>query len=336
MNSPEPNRRLLAAAAVLLGGAVFWLTGDLAVAVIHPMPRAQIVRGAPTINAMQHDITMLHGEPMWDEIGTTELRNEGCPGDGTYDVLMLGSSIFYGTGVSWEDSMSTHLQRRLNSAEGAPWCVLNYGQPAMTSRGKLALGKAAIERFQPELVLWELWSNDPGGFTMIGPDAYNLTGLTVDADGYPVWLPLPSSLHHWLFRTSYLYEYATLAFSPAEEGAYERGWRRLLDETLTELRRLTNAYGGEVVLVFVPRLSVPFEESAELHRTHVRGYMWTAEWAAEQGVDTYDVAVGLSGQSVEALRGDLCCHYSEAGHAAVGVLLEEEVRAHRREQEETR
>lgn len=337
MGDPEPltpgRRRLFALLGMTLTVGVGLGIGELYVRRTRPMPRAQIIRGATETEQPRHDLTFIDGQPIWHELGTEERRNAGCPNEGSYEVLMLGSSIFYGSGYLHDQVMSHYLQQALDAGDDGPWCVLNYGQPAMVSMSKAAVATQAIPQFEPELVLWEMWHNDPGGFVMLGPDAYNITGMVTDEAGYPTFMPMPAALRRTLFHSSRLFEYASLALTPSRPDAYEHKWHQLRDETLPSVRRLTEAHGGELVMVFTPFLDVPFAQSADNHVDKYRGYQWMAGWADEAGVRRYDLAEALVDASVEELRHDTCCHYSEAGHRAVGQQLAEWVRQVRAEQE---
>ena len=81
-------------------------------------------------------------------------------------------------------------------------------QAGFTSHGKLAR-EAWIPRLKPDVVVWELWTNEPGGFTMIAGDAYNLTGVPVDTEAIPPRPFLPEAVHHVLFEHSKAWWYAT-------------------------------------------------------------------------------------------------------------------------------
>lgn len=309
----------LAAFLLTLGLGV--VAGEVFIRVAKPNPRAQVIRGGGDRDGGHHQIRLIHGQPVWAEPGTVERRNEDCRTADSYDVMMLGSSIFYGSSYTPDQVMSRHLQDALDASEGGPWCVFNLAQPAVTSLTKLALAQESIPTLKPDLVLWEVWHNDPGGFVLLGEDAYNISELQTDEAGYPNWLPIPSGLRRWLFHRSRLFEYAALALAPRRVNAYEEKWRVLREETLPELAALTEAHGGELVLVFTPMLDVPFAESVELHKTKYRGYQWVTAWATEHNVRQYGLAEALVGESVEALRHDPCCHYSAQGHEAVGKQL---------------
>lgn len=286
----------------------------------HFPPRTQIIRGSLTPRPDAMHLRVIDGQPVWEEPGTAERHDDACQTPDSYDVLLLGSSIFYGTSHGPDEVLSAVMKRALADADRTV-CIHNYAQPAMVSASKYALATEAIPRLKPELVIWELWRNDPGSFTLIGEDAYNVSFVPTNRNGMPHTLPLPVALNDALFVRSAFYEYATLALSGYDSETYTVRWRALIDETLTDLKALTEAHGGELRLAFVPMLDVPFAESVTIHRTKLRGYQWTATWAEEQGVPTLDLAEALVGEDVEALRNDPCCHYNAAGHQRVGEVL---------------
>jgi hypothetical protein len=317
-------RWLVGGASSLLGTL---LVAELLVRVGNPTPRLQVVRGGATPAPDIHQITLLHGEPVWEEPGSEARRNLGCRGAQTRDVLLLGSSILFGTGYEADQVVSHHLQRRLDAAEPGVWCVLNYAQPGFTSRSKLALARELLPTLQPEIVVWEQWVNDPGGFTMLGSDAYNLTRLVTDDEGFPVWGPLPAALHHRLFRASRLWEYSTLSLAPEWPKASERVWDEVVERTLPELQQLAEAHGVAWSIVYAPPLDRPFVQSAERSHPNLKGYVRVAAWAEQAGVVELDLATVFGELTPEAVRHDPCCHYNPTGHARVAEALERLVRA---------
>lgn len=325
---PAARRRLFLALSGLLGtglalGAGLG-AGELWARSAKPMPRAQIIRAPVDGKGPGRVVTMLHGEPVWSEPGSEARRQEDCPGPDTVDVLLLGSSIFYGTGYEAHQVMSHVLQERLDARAPGRFCVLNHAQPAFTSRGKLAYAKEVVPQVEPEVVIWELWANEAGGFTKLGDDAYNLTGLVVDDAGYPVWLPfMPAALHHALFHRSRFWEWLTLQYTPKADGAYEASWRELVDETLPTLHDLVTDHGGELALLFVPWLDRPFAQSLAEHGSRKRrGYVWSKQWADAAGVPTWDMAREFGDTPPEDVRHDPCCHYNPTGHQRVGEVLD--------------
>lgn len=318
------NRVARATLGAVVTITIFALTAEAAVRVFEPMPRMQVVRGGAQKSGDVAYVRQLNGQPVWEHSDSEKRQDPGCADDAT-DVVMLGSSILWGTGYKHDQVVSHHLQERL----GEDWCVRNHAQPAFVGKSKLAVAQAVIPEFKPEVVVWEVWANDNGGFSMVGEDAYNLETLVTDDHGYPVLSPVgvPGPLHRTLFEYSQLWWYLTLTFPAREPGAYETSWRELVDETLPEVKRLTEAHGGQLVLVYMPFLDRTFEESVTFENEKMRGYQWTRAWADAHDVAQVHVARSWVDKDHEALRHDPCCHYAPAGHAELAALLEPTLRA---------
>jgi hypothetical protein len=322
MSERRTPRWVLGLLAVGVMGVLAAAAAEASVRWLKPTPRVQVVRGGEALTPDVRPIRMLHGEPTWDEVGSVPRRNLDCQRDDTIDVLMLGSSIFFGVSYEAEQVMSAALQRRLDAVEPGRWCVLNFGQPGYTSGPKLALAKEYIAKLQPEVVLWELWTNDPGGFTKIGDDAYNLTRLELDDEGYPLFRAwIPRSLHQLLFRSSRFWEYASLALTPTVRGDSQRVWGEFARDVLPTMVELTEEAGSAWSIVYTPPLNTSFEESAARSNKRMYGYAEVAKWADAQGVAQLDLAAALAGQDPKDLRHDPCCHYNVAGHEAVADAL---------------
>lgn len=301
-----------------MGVGLFLATAEVAVRTWDPTPRLQIIRSEDHDGEEGVPIHRVDGEPVWEDFGTVPRRNAGCDGDAATDVVLLGSSITFGVRLAPEDTVGARLQGLLDGAR--PWCVRNHAQPGFTGRSKLAAAKEALPALAPEVVLWEVWHNDGGGYTMIGPDAYNLTSLPVDEQGYPRGL-LPGGLHRAAFRSSAFYHYLTLALAQPPEAGKLEAWQAYVDGVLPEVLALTEAHGGRLGLVLMPPLHQPFAESAKRTREGLPGYLEVVTWAEAAGVPYLDVADALRGEDVEALRIDACCHYSAAGSARIAEVL---------------
>ena len=71
-------------------------------------------------------------------------------------------------------------------------------------------------------------------------------------------------------------------------------------------------------MLLMPPLDRPFAESAA---SGYVGYGPIRELAESAQVSLVDVAAELSGQDVEALRLDPCCHYNAEGQQALADML---------------
>lgn len=301
---------------VVLPLTLFLVAGEVAIRAFSPHPRAQVVRGA---GPRGMNIEVVDGEPIWSHSGSAPRYAADC--EAPHHALILGSSILFGSGLSPEQALQTPLKRRL----GDDWCVHNHAQPAFTARGKLAAGKAALAVHDIDVIVFEVWTNDPGGFTMLGEDAYNLTGFTLGEDGYPHLLPAPAALDRWLFHHSALWEFATLAVAPTwDDGGYEVRWEEVLNEVLPSLAALADAEGARLLLVTAPALDRSFASSVA---DPLRSYLWVRWWAGEHGIAVLDLAALLDPTPVAEIAADSCCHYNAAGHELLAEKLEAPIRA---------
>ncbi|HMV68055.1 MAG TPA: SGNH/GDSL hydrolase family protein, partial [Myxococcota bacterium] len=298
-------------------------TGEAAVRVINPAPRAQVVReGAP--GRPGYLIVERNGQPTWAEHGSDERRNDACQRPDTIDVVMFGSSITYGTGYAPGEVMSAFLQRDLDAIEPGRWCVHNYGQAAYTGWSKLAEATDVLPRIQPEIVVWELWGNDAGRFRKIGPDWYNLDGLDVDERGVPRLVPLPAALNEWLFLRSRFYAYTALALAPLEPGGVPARWERHQREFVPAFDALIAANPTRVLFMVPSLLDSPF---AELARRPSLPWDAMRGWAEAHHAPAVSLAAELVGDDPAVLRHDLCCHFNPVGHERVAEVLLPHVRA---------
>lgn len=81
------------------------------------------------------------------------------PAASTPTILVLGDSLSAGYGLNAEDGWVCLLERKLR-AEGLPHRVVNASVSGDTSAGGLARLPAALERYEPQIVLIELGAND--------------------------------------------------------------------------------------------------------------------------------------------------------------------------------
>jgi hypothetical protein len=308
------TRPLLALTAVIGATA---LLAEVAVRVMNPTPRLQIVRPdvATTLEARD-------GTVVWT-LDTPEITSNGCANapEDAFRVSFVGSSIFRGSGVSGEQTFTTALQQH---ADG--WCVDNPSQPAFTAGQKRVVALDALKSPRPpDLLFWEVWTNDPDGYTLIDGVAYNLAGLQTDVRGVPDAFSLPAGLNGWLFRTSALHRYATLALITLSPKAIDQAaqWDELLARDLLPVVEKAREVGTELILVICPRLDQSFDASTS-RPPEVYGRVWP--FAQQHGLRWIQLAQRLEGQDVEALRVDTCCHYNPAGHAALAEVFEQEIR----------
>lgn len=294
-------------------------TGEIAVRLAHPTPRAQLIRGGGAAHEA-YEIAMRHGQPTWKEEGSVERENHACVAP--VKVAMFGSSITFGTSYSAGEVMSAFLQRDLDAAEPGRFCVHNWGQAAFTGASKLALATDVLPETRPAVVLWELWDNDPGSFTMVGKDAWNFAELRTGTDGLP-WLIHPPG-HAALFAHSQLYAFATVALSPLAPGGKDALWGRYIDEFLPRLESLVHESGSQLVFWVPAYLDRPFASSAAHRSQYVARVV---AWAEPRGVPVLFMAEALGDTAVESVRHDTCCHLNPLGHELAAKAMAPLVRA---------
>lgn len=317
--SRMPSRRTIgfAATAIALTTAIALIGAEIGIRVADPQPRRQIVRPGQEAKL---EVRVSHGAPVWEQHGTVTRRNLDCEGD--IDILLLGSSILFGTSLETADSIGPALEAAL-ARVGTTACVHNWAQPAFTAQGKLALAKEAFERGVPDVVIWETWIGDANRYTLLGDTAYELTGYPADEAGFPVVTWAPSAIHQALFTRSRLWEYAVLATSSPSRGAVDAAWEVVVGETLPELRAQT----GDVPLILMPmpKLDRSFEQSSvdTLDPALFPRYDQVRKWTLRQGagVELFEVAHALQAEDHEALRLDSCCHYNQDGQRALAQAL---------------
>ncbi len=294
------------AANLTLWAVLFAATGELVVRTLNPDPRVQIIR------ATQSPLRLVEGEPIWEGHDSAPRQNEGCVAPGTENVLVLGSSVFFGTGLDADEIFTAHLQRAAPPGR----CYLNFAQPGTSARTKLAWARDTLSRVDVELVLFEVWGNDPGRYVLLGDDAYNLAHLQLRDDGYPRWPPLPGPLHRAAFHSSRFYEYTAVTLTPTRGRRFL--WKDLVADVMVPLVDLVAEHGATLVLVPVPSLDRPFAEWADNPSLELAP---ARDLAAQRDITLIDLAQALRDEDVRALRADTCCHYNADGHEVIATRL---------------
>jgi len=293
---------------------------EAAIRWVSPNPRVQVVRPSSfSSDDGPGKVLDVEGTPIWRHRGSTLREHLDCDEPQRPKALLLGSSILFGVGLEAQDAVSGRLPELL-APDGEGWCVHNHSQPAFTAQGRLAVARQVLPILKPKVVVWEVWTGDAGTYEIIGDTAYELSSFPVDSAGFPrvSWAPAP--IHHLLFTRSTLWEIGTLALLQRDNRRYASAWRRVTDETLPEILHLTQANGGQLMLVVMPPLDRPFADAIEPHRDF-SFYRPLYTWAKREGVPVHDVAKALIHESHEALRLDPCCHYNEDGHRALAQAM---------------
>ncbi len=280
--------------ALLVGAALACVAGEVAARALALEPRLQVVRGSEVA------LDTRFGAPTWLPRQAVERRNEACQGR---HLVVLGSSILYGSGLDAGDVFSAHL-------DVPGLCVHNLAASGFDMGAKLA-ALAAWE--QPVDEVWlEVWDADPSPYTPIGDDVWRLPlGTRVDDHGVPDAFGLP--FNTWLFRHSHLFQVATASTVPVEPVSVESAWSRAEDLAVDALR------GRPATVLVAPRLDRPFDASVQ---DVERAWATAAERIGERsGARVVDLAQQLVDLDHLELRADPCCHFNAAGHRVLAERL---------------
>ena len=286
------TRRLLSLVLGLLAACV---GGELGTRLVEPELRLQVVRGDTV------ELSDAHGAVHWVPRQHERRRNEACEGR---HVVVLGSSILYGSGVGPDQVFSTLIEH-----EGI--CLHNLSAPGFDLGAKLASLEAWRAEHPVDEVWLELWDADVSGYTLLGRDAWRLPpGTRLDATSAPDAFGLRGN--GWLFRHSQLWQLATTAVVPVSSVPTEELWATLVDDAEHTLE------GLDVVVLVAPRLDRPFVDSTVDDRAWADA---AADLVLRIDGRLVDLAHLLIDQDHVALRADPCCHYAPAGHAVLADRL---------------
>lgn len=300
------------------GFAILTLLLGLGVAlgVAEGLARTQALPRVQHVDLGEVDGRLHEGVPLWRS-GQDPDGRAGLPCEGRPEVLLLGSSIFFGSGVETHESLTPALQARLPD-----WCVRNLAQPAYTFMNQAAELELHLDRSEapPQVVVWELWTNSLNRWLLRGEQAYNFSSLAPLEPEVPNPLGLPPSLHLPLFDRLAAYRHLVVRrASPNRQRTYTERMQVLGQEQLSPAVDRLRAQDSRVILALLPGLDAPFAETARspdyLYEPVVQ--------AVGDRVELLPVAAGLAGKGLDhrAIRFDACCHYNAAGLEAVADLI---------------
>lgn len=303
--------RMYAGLALLLG---LLLAGALleGVARLRPLERVQVVDLAP----LQAEV--VDGVPVWrNSISTPERM--GTPCTAQPEVVIVGSSIFWGSGVSDAESPRVQLAQRLPDA-----CVTLLGQPGYNFSNQQVEVARHLEAHTPRVVVWEVWHNSPSRWTLVGDTAYNLGLYSAAREGLPSPIGLGSAANAALFGASAAYRHFVVSQLSVKAAPIAAVSTRFATEQMAPAIADLQARGVAVVLAYMPALDQPFEASASMRPSLYAtidaklgasvSSVWIADELAARGVD------------VVKARYDTCCHYSASGSQHLADVLAKTVR----------
>jgi len=302
--------RLSALLALGIGTLVAGLMLEL-VARRMPLQRVQVIELGPL------DADVVDGVPVWrSDMSTPERMGHPCTD--RPEVVLVGSSIFWGSGVSDDDSPRAQLAQRLPDA-----CVTLLGQPAYNfSNQRVEVGRH-LETRTPRVVVWEIWHNSPRRWTVLGETAYNLGFDVVGRDDLPSPLGLGAAANLQLFSWSSAYRHVVVSQLKSQSQGLPALSSRFVEEVLQPELSVMVARGISVVLAYLPGLDQPFGVTAQARPT-----LYTIiDTQTEGASDSVWVAAEMAARGVDVVgaRVDTCCHYSASGSRVLADILAESV-----------
>lgn len=311
---PTPLANLAVATAAL---ASLPITALVAEALSRAVPDARIQQ----VNLTAVDSQRHHGSITW-RTHDSDAKRMGAPCDDRPNVLLLGSSITYGSGLDSADSL-----RPLLAAQLPDYCVQSVAQPAYVFENQHAELQRQLDIAPPDVVVWEVWHNLPNAYTVAGDIALNTGSLARDDSGLPpAPIAVSDTLHHWLMARASLWRRLVVQVAPANPLPTAHKLQHLHDTALgPDLDELVQR-GIPVVLWFTPPLDQPFVETTVAKQAAYQA-LWT-DLQEHADVYTIDMAAELAqtGLDHEAARVDQCCHYSALGSQAVATVLANQLR----------
>jgi lysophospholipase L1-like esterase len=203
---------------------------------------------------------------------------------GVKRVAVVGDSTVAAVATAEERTLAARLERRLaGSRPDAKWEVMNAGVSSSSTGSELALYRAVLERYAPDVLVVVFWvGND------LADNSYELTRaprlyFDLDASGRLVQLPFafePNPVAGWLDRWSRFYvwqkaafrqlrggvhaatgglEPVELVFADPEPAPVARAWA-LTGALLRAFREETAARGTALVLVAAPSAAQVYDD----------------------------------------------------------------------------
>jgi hypothetical protein len=229
-------------------------------------------------------------------------------------VAIMGSSILYGVRLEYEDSLGPQLSQHIQEDLGEEPCITNLSEAGFTFQTQWARAQAELPQIKPDVLIWEIWSNSPMEFRVLGEDAYNFGRLELDSLGFPNPLGLSPGINHTLLEYSGLWRYLVLGSTDETQVRSSTVWETFVNRELTMLIDWTEAEGIDLILVFCPSLNDDFDAVAERSEA---SYGYAERLGIERGLSMVYLAREFSGLDPVPLRLDPCCHFNSVGMAEV-------------------
>jgi lysophospholipase L1-like esterase len=316
--------------ALLLTALAFVAIGEATFRWLRVEPRVVTIR----TTRPELDVRELAGRPVWMERESpmmTDVLTEGrrihlaCKDQPGRRVMLLGDSIFFGSGLPPEHGLGPLLEAALQRQDPA-WCVTSFAQPGATLHPQLAFFETFLEPLAPEIVVFEIWYGSPSIPTRLGDRIYYAEAFEHDALGYPTFaFGVSGPWHRALFERSRLWNYLTFAVAPQCEGsACIPDFPKMITTQLAPAVATVRARGAAPMIVIATPLDRPLPEIAA---DPPPWFAPVVTWAAEQQVPLVRLEQLLVDQDVEAIRLDPCCHFNARGMQLVAERLAPHVAA---------
>ena len=142
---------------------------------------------------------------------------------GAKRVALVGDSMVAAIATAEDKTLAARLERLLSASRPAAWEVMNAGVSSSSTGSELALYRAVLERYAPDLLVVVFWvGND------LADNSYELTRaprlyFDLDSSGRLVQLPFafePNPVGAWLDRWSRFYVWQKAAFRQLRGGVH--------------------------------------------------------------------------------------------------------------------
>ena len=205
-----------------------------------------------------------------NSLGFRDRAREAAKAEGVLRLVCIGGSNTYGAGVTQENTWPAWLERTLLERTGEAVDVWNLGVDGYVPRQKHRLVRLALERWQPDLVIVQVFNRGPRHFL---PMRRRSLRARMQTDPLRYWenlsrAPAPTSgLSGLLFFRSHLARAVVIALERRQRSRLDPGvappalWQRLDAADGADFDALTSEaeQAGAPLIVLVPPVDVDRE-----------------------------------------------------------------------------
>ncbi len=281
------------------------------------------------------EVRWVDGVALWRVHGSAERENLSCNADDAVHVWLVGSSITFGVELPAAEALGARLQARFDADMPGQVCVHDRAQPAYSGPNKgasvtellaetepgAASGRSAL---RPDVVVWELWNNEPCAYTRADPWLWSFCMLVTDEGGLPA-MGVPPAVNAGLWARSAAWRWWAVheaqRVADVDPNLRARDYAR--DVLPASVARIRDA--GVRPLAWV---AAPLDQGWAEGRAQIAGVLapvlallgdagWPVVWAAELLADQDPAAIGR----------DSCCHLNAVGSDRLAERLFPALRA---------